>query len=139
MAYDEDGQTFAGMGIDTADYENKGWPGIFINALANQRYALFENEGGKMFQYVSGASGIAKATMPHSGWGAKFFDFDNDGWKDLFVAQGHVMDNIELTEPASGSPCFCYATKAANLKISPRRLARTSCSRSRRGALHLEI
>jgi hypothetical protein len=54
-----------------------------------------------MFQYVSGASGIAKATMPHSGWGAKFFDFDNDGWKDLFVAQGHVMDNIELTQPAS--------------------------------------
>ncbi|MDQ6704697.1 MAG: CRTAC1 family protein [Acidobacteriota bacterium] len=100
MAFDEDGKTFAGMGIDVADYGNNGWPGIFINALANQRYALFENHGGKMFEYVSGASGIAKVTLMHSGWGAKFFDFDNDGWKDLFVAQGHVMDNIELTQPA---------------------------------------
>jgi len=101
LAYDEDGKTFAGMGIDAADYGNQDWPGVFINALANQRYALFENHDGKMFEYVSGRSGISKATMLHSGWGAKFFDFDNDGWKDLFVAQGHVMDNIELTQPSS--------------------------------------
>jgi hypothetical protein len=100
MAYDEDGKAFAGMGIDFADYDNDGWPDVFINALANQRYALFKNNRGGGFDYVSGPSGVAGFSSQHSGWGAKFIDYDNDGWKDLFVAQGHVMDNIELTQPA---------------------------------------
>jgi hypothetical protein len=97
MAYDEDGKTFAGMGVDFADYDNDGWPDVFINALANQRYALFKNSKATAFDYVSGPSGVAGLTTLHSGWGAKFVDYDNDGWKDLIVAQGHVMDNIELT------------------------------------------
>ena len=99
IAYDEDGHAFAGMGADFADYDNDGWPDIFINALANQRYSLFRNTKGT-FEYVSDSQGIAAATMTHSGWGAKFADFDDDGWKDLFVAQGHVMDNIQLTQPS---------------------------------------
>ncbi|MGH9695537.1 MAG: FG-GAP repeat domain-containing protein, partial [Bryobacteraceae bacterium] len=99
IAYDEDGHAFAGMGTDFADYDNDGWPDIFINALANQRYSLFRNTKGQ-FEYVSDSQGIAAATMTHSGWGAKFADFDDDGWKDLFVAQGHVMDNIQLTQPS---------------------------------------
>ena len=99
MAYNEDGKTFAGMGIDFADYDNDGWPDVFIDALANQRYALFKNQKGGSFDYVSGPTGVARITAAHSGWGAKLFDYDNDGWKDLFVAQGHVMDNIELTQP----------------------------------------
>lgn len=100
LAYDDDGQTFAGMGIDFADYDNDGWPDVFINALANQRYALFRNNRGN-FDYESGRSGVGSITKLHSGWGARFTDFDNDGWKDLFVAQGHVMDNIELTQPST--------------------------------------
>ena len=98
MAYDEDGKAFSGMGVDFADYDNDGWPDVFIDALANQRYALFRNVKGS-FQYVSGPSGLASASIKHSGWGAKFIDFDNDGWKDIFVGQGHVMDNIQLTQP----------------------------------------
>jgi hypothetical protein len=98
VAYDEEGQAFAGMGVDFADYDNDGWPDIFVNALANQRYALFRNIKGS-FQYVSSQTGLAAATRKHSGWGAKFIDYDNDGWKDLFVGQGHVMDNIQLTQP----------------------------------------
>jgi hypothetical protein len=98
MAYDSDGHTFAGMGADFADYDNDGWPDIFVNALGTQRYALFRNIKG-VFDYVSDSTGVGSATILHSGWGAKFIDFDNDGWKDLFVAQGHVMDNIELTQP----------------------------------------
>lgn len=101
LAYDEDGKTFAGMGVDFADYDNDGWPDVFINALANQRYALFQNQKGRGFEYVSGRTGISRITANHSGWGAKFVDYDNDGWKDLFVVQGHVMDNIELTQPSS--------------------------------------
>jgi hypothetical protein len=98
IAYDSDGHTFAGMGADFADYDNDGWPDIFVNALGTQRYALFRNVKG-VFDYVSDSTGIGAASMLHSGWGAKFTDFDNDGWKDLFVAQGHVMDNVELTQP----------------------------------------
>jgi len=97
LAYDEDGKTYAGMGIDFADYDNDGSPDLFINALASQRYALYRNDKGRTFDYLSGQTGIGAITANHSGWGAKFFDYDNDGLKDIFVAQGHVMDNIELT------------------------------------------
>ncbi len=98
VAYDDDGKVFAGMGIGTADYDNDGWPDIFVNALANQGYSLFRNAKG-LFEYVSVATGLSNISKLHSGWGARFLDFDSDGWKDIFVAQGHVMDNIELTQP----------------------------------------
>ncbi len=94
MAYDEDGHALSGMGVAFDDYDNDGWPDIFIDALANQKYALFRNAKG-VFQYSAGVTGLARITMPHSGWGAGFVDYDNDGWKDLFVAQSHVMNNIE--------------------------------------------
>jgi hypothetical protein len=97
-AYDEDGKVFAGMGVDIADYDNDGSPDVFVDALANQGYALFRNRKG-LFAYVSASSGLSSATKMHSGWGTRFIDYDNDGSKDLFVAQGHVMDNIELTQP----------------------------------------
>lgn len=97
-AYDADGRTFSGMGTDFADYDNDGWPDIFVNALARERYALFHNQKGS-FDYVSESTGIGRASVLHSGWGTKFIDYDNDGWKDLFVGQGHVMDNIQLTQP----------------------------------------
>jgi hypothetical protein len=98
LAYDQDGNAFSGMGLDFADFDNDGWPDVFINALAKQKYALFRNERGA-FEYVSDRSGMSAASVSHSGWGAKFVDYDNDGLKDLFVAQGHVMDNIALTQP----------------------------------------
>jgi hypothetical protein len=97
-AYDADGRSFSGMGTDFADYDNDGWPDLFANALAMQRYAIFHNVKG-MFDYVSGPTGIGAASAMHSGWGAKFVDLDNDGWKDLFVGQSHVMDNIQLSLP----------------------------------------
>jgi hypothetical protein len=97
FAFDEDGNTFAGMGIDFADYDNDGWPDLFVNSLAKQKYALFRNLSGR-FEYVSGPAGMAGPSVNHSGWGAKFVDVDNDGAKDLFIGQGHVMDNIEMTQ-----------------------------------------
>jgi hypothetical protein len=100
VAYDDDGHTYAGMGIDFGDYDNDGWTDLFINALSLQRYALYRNHKGS-FEYASTETGIAPITRVHSGWGAHFMDYDNDGFQDLFVAQGHVMDNIALTQPAS--------------------------------------
>jgi hypothetical protein len=98
VAYDEDGREFAGMGTDFQDYDNDGRPDLFVNALARQSYHLYRNEGDA-FQHVSIATGVSEATQLSSGWGAAFLDFDNDGWKDIFVAQGHVMDDIEITQP----------------------------------------
>ena len=93
----QDGNTFAGMGVDFADYDNDGRPDVVVSDLSNERYALFHNEGGGLFSDESNSSGLARITMLFSGWGIKFFDFDNDGWKDIFVAQGHVLDNVEKT------------------------------------------
>lgn len=98
IAYDEDGRVYAGMGIDFADYDNDGWPDLFVNALANQRYWLYRNVKGS-FEPVTGKTGLGELTRLSSGWGARFLDYDNDGLRDIFVAQGHVMDNIELTQP----------------------------------------
>jgi len=56
---------------------------------------LFHNEGGGQFRYATLTAGLAAATARSSGWGTGFYDFDNDGWKDLFVGQGHVLDNVE--------------------------------------------
>jgi len=98
-AVDQDGRTFAGMGVDFSDYNNDGWPDIVVTDLANQRYALYENNKDGTFTYTSQSLGIGSMTLSHSGWGVRFLDYDNDGWKDLLIAQGHDLDTIELTYP----------------------------------------
>jgi hypothetical protein len=97
--FTEDGKTFAGMGVDFADYDNDGRPDIVVTDLSNERYRLFRHSGDGSFRDVTDPSGVGGATLPFSGWSTRFFDYDNDGWKDLFVAQGHVMDTIEKTSP----------------------------------------
>jgi hypothetical protein len=99
ISVDGDGRTFAGMGIDFKDYNNDGLPDLFITDLANQKYALYKNNGDGSFSYDSYISGIGGMTLLHSGWGAKFFDYDNDGRKDLLIAQGHDLDTIGLNYP----------------------------------------
>ena len=99
VAADGDGRTFAGMGVDFADYNNDGKPDLVITDLANQRYALYKNDGEGLFSYATITSRLGQVTMPHSGWGIRFIDYDNDGWKDLLVAQGHDLDTVELTSP----------------------------------------
>ena len=99
VAVDVDGRTFAGMGVDFADYNNDGWPDIVVTDLANQRYALYQNNGDGSFTYSSASSGISRMTLTHSGWGVRFLDYDNDGWKDLLIAQGHDLDTIEQNFP----------------------------------------
>jgi hypothetical protein len=98
-AVDGDGRTFAGMGVDFADYNNDGLPDLVITNLANQMYALYLNAGDGSFNYSSYTSGLGQITRSHSGWGVRFLDYDNDGWKDLLIAQGHDLDTIQLTSP----------------------------------------
>jgi len=99
VAVDADGRTFAGMGTDFADYNNDGWPDLFVDDLANQKYALYRNDRDGTFSYDSYATGVAGTTLLHSGWGVRFIDYDNDGWKDLLIAQGHDLDTIEKSFP----------------------------------------
>jgi hypothetical protein len=99
VAVDLDGRTYAGMGVDFADYNNDGFPDIVVTDLANQRYALYQNNRDGTFTYASQNMGVGQMTLPHSGWGVSFIDYDNDGWKDLIIAQGHDLDTIELNYP----------------------------------------
>jgi hypothetical protein len=67
--------------------------------LANQRYALYQNAGDGTFNYTSFSSGLGSMSMLHSGWSLRFLDYDNDGRKDLLIAQGHDLDTIEKSAP----------------------------------------
>jgi hypothetical protein len=98
-AFDQDGKTFSGMGVDAADYDNDDRPDVVVTNLSNQCYALYRNLGDRTFTYETHASGIGRISLLSSGWGVRFLDYDNDGWKDLFLGQGHVLDTIELTSP----------------------------------------
>jgi enediyne biosynthesis protein E4 len=99
VAVDEDGRTYAGMGVDFADFNNDGLPDLVVDDLANQMYAIYQNAGDGSFNYITKTSGIGHMSMLHSGWGLRLMDYDNDGWKDLLIAQGHDLDTIELTNP----------------------------------------
>ena len=99
VAVDGDGRTYAGMGIDFQDYNNDGLPDLVITNLANQKYALYRNNGDGSFTYDTYVSGLARMTLLHSGWGIRFLDYDNDGLKDILIAQGHDLDTVELNYP----------------------------------------
>jgi hypothetical protein len=99
VAVDGEGRTYAGMGVEFTDYNNDGLPDLIITSLANQMYAVYRNNGDGTFNYDSYPSGLARISLTHSGWGVRFLDYDNDGWKDLIIGQGHDLDTIERTFP----------------------------------------
>ena len=99
VAYNEDGQVFAGMGTDFADLDDDGLPDILTTALPYQYYVFFKNHGNGAFTDLSSRSGLAGITRLLGGWGMRVLDYDNDGHKDVFLVNSHVMDNIETTQP----------------------------------------
>ncbi len=96
VAYNDDGMALSSMGVDFRDYDNDGREDLFVTALSNETFPLFRNMGG-VFADMTHPSGIGRASLPWAGWSAGMFDFNNDGFKDIFCANGHVMDNAELT------------------------------------------
>jgi enediyne biosynthesis protein E4 len=84
------GDFISGMGLDFRDFNNDGYPDIAFVALNNETFPLFQNTGTGGFVEITAKSGMTKASRPMSGFGAGLYDFDNDGWKDLFVTRGHV-------------------------------------------------
>jgi hypothetical protein len=95
VALSDDARSYAGMGVAFADYNNDGRPDLLVTNLALEKYALYRNEGAGGFTYVSQPTGLAALTARSSGWGVGLHDFDNDGEKDIFAAQSHVLDNVE--------------------------------------------
>jgi hypothetical protein len=95
VAYNSDGKEMSSMGVAAGDYDNDGRPDLFVTTFANDNYVLFHNEGKGLFADLSYQSGIAELTIPNLGWATFFADFDNDGLKDVFDANGHVYPEID--------------------------------------------
>ena len=94
VAYSENGKAVSGMGAEFRDLDNDGLPDIWHTATELETFPLFHNRGNSIFIDETGRSGLARPTLQMSGWSNGVADFDNDGWKDLFVARGNVLDNI---------------------------------------------
>jgi hypothetical protein len=95
VAFSQDGRARSGMGVDSADYDQDGWQDLFVANVDQEMYSVYRNNHDQTFDDMAGQLGIGRATRLMSGWGAKFFDYDNDGNLDLFLANGHPDDKIE--------------------------------------------
>jgi hypothetical protein len=97
-ALNENGRETASMGIAVGDYLNNGQLDLYNTVFSDDYNPLYRNDGGGNFTDVSYQAGIAEVTIPFLGWGAGFLDFDNDGWKDLFAANGHVYPGVDKSD-----------------------------------------
>jgi enediyne biosynthesis protein E4 len=91
VALTDNGRFISGMGVDSRDLDNDGYPDITFVALDNETFPLFRNTGKGDFQDVTVSSGMARLSLPMAGYSPNAADFDNDGWKDIFVSRGHVQ------------------------------------------------
>ena len=99
MAFSETGVARGGMGVDAADYDRSGRPSIVIGNFANEMTALYRNEGNRLFVDVAPTSHVGRKTLLSLTFGAFWFDYDLDGWLDLFQANGHLDPEIERIQP----------------------------------------
>ena len=98
IGFSEDGIARAGMGADAADYDRSGHASILISNFANQMVSLYHNEGHGLFVDEAPQSEVGRASLVTLGFACFFFDYDNDGWQDIFVADGHIEDQIERVQ-----------------------------------------
>jgi hypothetical protein len=95
VAYSGDGRARSGMGLDSADFNQDGWMDLFVANIDMERFAIYQNNHDETYDDQAAPTGIGMATRLMSGWGLKFFDYDNDGILDLFLANGNPDDLIE--------------------------------------------
>jgi enediyne biosynthesis protein E4 len=98
VAFSEDGVARAGMGVDAADYDRSGHPSVLITNFANQMLSLYHNEGSGLFVDEAPQSEIGRASLLTLGFGCFFFDYDLDGWPDVFVANGHIDPDVQKVQ-----------------------------------------
>jgi hypothetical protein len=98
IAFSEDGIARAGMGVDAADYDRSGHASLIITNFSNQMLSLYHNEGNGLFVDEAPRSEVGRATLVTLGFGCFFFDYDNDGWQDILVADGHIENEIERVQ-----------------------------------------
>ena len=135
-AVNGDGSEQGGMGVTVGDYLHTGYPSIFKTNFEGEYNTLYRNEGHYNFKDVSYEAGLATVSVPYVGWGTSFADFDNDGWLDLFVVNGHVYPQVDRVEGNAGyrqpkflfmnqhDGTFCDASKQAGPALMEKRAAR---------------
>ena len=123
FALNKDGREIASMGIAAGDYENNGLVDFFVTDFGDDYKVLYHNDGDASFTDVSYKAGIAQTTIPFVGWGDGFIDYDNDGWLDLFMVNGHVYP---AGGPARLGHDLCRAAAAVSQRA--RRTARAGSS-----------
>ena len=101
VGFSEHGLVENGMGVDFGDYDNDGLFDIVVTNFQHQTNTIYHNEGNSFFNDVSYDSGTGSVTMPYLAWGTNFFDFNNDSWLDLFIANGHLDNNIQLFDTST--------------------------------------
>jgi hypothetical protein len=129
VALTESGQFISGMGVDFRDIDNDGYPDIAFVALENETFPLFRNLGKGGFADITQASGMTRLSTPMAGYSPTLADFDNDGWKDLFVSRGHVQSlgyasHVQIEQPNTvfrnlGGTKFQALTAEAGLTAQP--------------------
>ena len=136
IAYSEDGIARAGMGVDTGDYNRSGYQSVLITNFSNQMLALYHNEGNGLFVDEAPQSDVGHGSLLTLGFGCFFFDYDLDGWLDIYVANGHIEDAIERVQPRVryaepphlfhnlGDGKFKEATPSAGTSFAAPRVAR---------------
>lgn len=82
------------MGVDAGDYDNDGDEDLFMTHLTSEGNNLYVNDGTGTFRDLSAASGLGPASLPYTGWGTAWFDYDNDGWLDLYAQNGFITGEL---------------------------------------------
>lgn len=118
VAFSANGQPRSGMGVDAGDFDQDGLQDLFVANVDQEMFSLYRNRGGESFMDVAHANGIAQATRLLSGWGLKFFDYDNDGHLDLLLANGHPDDMIEhySTQVKYKEPLLLFRNEGGRLR-----------------------
>ncbi len=101
VGFSEHGLVENGMGVDFGDYDNDGLPDLVVTNFQHQTNTIYHNDGDGFFSDVSYPSGTGELSLPYLAWGVNLFDFDNDGWLDFFVANGHIHDNVHLIDTST--------------------------------------
>ena len=136
-AYNLEGLAEAGMGTAFGDYDGDGRADVFVTNYAHETNTLYRNRGGGRFSDETASVGLGRPSLPYVGFGAHFFDYDNDGDDDLFVANGHIMKNIELLDDlitygqsdqiyANEAGAYIDVSKRSGLARLPKRVGRGS-------------